>query len=132
MTATPSNQEIILIHPKITLFAFQICKELTQEKPADAEEIWSNLAEVGNLLTIKPLQKLPQLIGDNASSSSSCPILARDKKIQPLLSNEKGGIATFDNPPSDELPGFKGGIYPVRVNDTYCVDLTIRCKLTNA
>lgn len=124
MTATPSNQEIILISPKITLLAFHLCKELTQEKPADAEEIWSNLAEVGKLLGIKPLQELPQLIADNASSLSNPPLLARDEKIpRLLLPNED-----LENAPRDGLLALKGEIHPFRLSDTYCVDLTISPK----
>ncbi len=43
MTLIHNQQEIILVKPKITLFAFQLRQELTQETPVDAEEIWSNL-----------------------------------------------------------------------------------------
>ena len=97
--------------------------------PADAEKIWFNLAKVGKLLGIEALQKLPQLIADNASLLSSHSVLAREEVIQELLAKEKEHIAPFDNPGTKELlDGFKGGIYPVRLNDTYCVDLTIRCK----
>ena len=66
MTLIHNKQQIILVKPKITLFAFQLCKELTQETPADAEDIWSNLAEVGKLLKIEELQELPTLIAQNA------------------------------------------------------------------
>ena len=126
MTLIHNQQEIILVKPKITLFAFQLCKELTQEIPADAEDIWSNLAEVGESLKIKELQNLEASIADNASLLNNQAILARDEQIQKLLPKEKDGVIRLDYPSTEELPGFTGGIYPVRLHDTYCVDLTIR------
>ncbi len=125
MTLIHNKQQIILVKPKITLFAFQLCKELTQETPADAEDIWSNLAEVGKLLEIKELQELPTLIAKNAPPLNNQTTLARNEEIQELLPKEPV-IKLDDYPSTEELPGFTGGIYPVRLNDTYCVDLTIR------
>ena len=124
MTPIHNQPEIILVKPKITLFAFQLRKELTQETSADAEEIWSNLAKVGESLKIKELQELPTLIAKNASLLNNQSILARDEKIEELL--PKKPVIPLDYPSREQLPGFTGGIYPVRLHDTYCVDLTIR------
>ena len=124
MTLIHNQQEIILVKPKITLFAFQLRQELTQETPVDAEEIWSNLAQVGELLKIKELQNLEASIADNAPLLNNQTTLARDEKIQELLPKDR--VISLDYSSTEELPSFTGGIYPVRLHDIYCVDLTIR------
>ncbi|MDJ0535452.1 MAG: hypothetical protein QNJ70_23695 [Xenococcaceae cyanobacterium MO_207.B15] len=129
MTLIHNQQEIILVKPKITLFAFQLRKELTQEAPTDAEEIWSNLSEVGKLLKIEELQELPTLIAKNAPLLNNQTTLARNEEIQELLPKEP--VIKLDYPATSELPGFTGGIYPVRLHDTYCVDLTLRYQEDN-
>ncbi len=129
MTSIDNQQEIILVKPRITLFAFQLRQELTQETSADAEEIWSNLAQVGELLKIKELQKLPELITANASLLNNQTTLVGNEKIQELLPTES--VMKLDYPATEELPGFTGGIYPVRLHDTYCVDLTLRYQEDN-
>ena len=111
MTLIHNQQQIILVKPKITLFAFHLCKELTQETPKDAEEIWSNLAKVGESLKIEELQELPTLIAKNAPLLNDRAILGRDEKIQELLPKEP--VIKLDYPATEELPGFTGGIYPV-------------------
>ncbi len=117
MTLIHNQQEIILVKPKITLFAFQLRKELTQETPTDAEDIWCNLAQVGELLKIRELQKLPELIADNASVLNDPTTLVGNEKIQELLPTES--VIKLDYPATEELPGFTGGIYPVRLYDSY-------------
>ena len=129
MNLIDNQQEIILVKPKITLFAFQLRKELTQETPGDAEDIWYNLAQVGELLKIRELQKLPELIADNASVLNTPTTLVGNETIQELLPTEP--VIKLDYPATSELPGFTGGIYPVRLHDIYCVDLTLSYQEDN-
>ncbi|MEM7590133.1 MAG: hypothetical protein AAF383_01185 [Cyanobacteria bacterium P01_A01_bin.83] len=121
----------ILVNPKLTLIAFHLCKELTQEKAVDGELIWSNLAGVGSHLGIPKLQQLPQLIEQGQALNSDRPtenresdrsLFAQQEKIEPLLLNE---ILSFNHPATESLPAIEGGIYPIRIHDTYAVDLTI-------
>lgn len=122
MTSTHHQQEIFLDKPKVSLFAFHLCRELTQDTSSDAEEIWSNLAEVGKQLKIEELQKLPEKITESASRLEDKSILAGDADRQDLLAE---GSIELDYPAMDDLLGFTGGIYPVRLHDTYFIDLTI-------
>ncbi|MEL7420250.1 MAG: hypothetical protein AAGK10_17010 [Cyanobacteria bacterium J06555_3] len=121
----------ILVNPKLTLIAFQLCKELTQEKAVDAESIWSNLAGVSSHLNIPELQQLPQLIqqGQTLNSDrttenidSDRPLFTQQEKIETLLPDS---IIGFAHPATASLPAIEGGVYPIRIHDTYAVDLTI-------
>ena len=121
----------ILVNPKLTLIAFHLCKELTQEKAGDAKSIWLNLAGVSSQLNIPELQQLPQLIqqsqthqSDRATENldSDRPLFAQQERIEKLLPSE---VLEFEHPATESLPAIKGSIYPIRIHDTYAVDVTI-------
>ncbi len=124
MTATNVTPEDILVQPKLVLLAFHLCRELTQEKTADAESIWSNLAGVGSLLNIPQLEQLPQLI-ETTQENKSENNFSLQEKITELLPNS---VLTFESSATDSLPSLQGGIYPVRMQDTYAADITINCN----
>ena len=121
MTLTHHQPGIVFVKPKISLFAFHLCRELTQKNPDDAEKIWSNLAELGKRLNIEELEKLPDKIKENASQLNDKAILAKYAERQDLLPE----VIRLNYSSQDGLPGFKGGIYPAILHDTYFVDLSI-------
>ena len=116
ITVPTRKRKTILIRPKITLFAFQLCKELTKDKFKNAKDIWVNLSEVGKLLNFDLLQELPQLMLNNDSLSSNRLILARDERIPKLLVE-----GAFDQ----GLIAPKGNIHIFRLSDTHFIDVTI-------
>lgn len=124
MTAINVTPEDILVQPRLVLLAFHLCRELTQDKTADAESIWSNLAGVGSLLNIPQLEQLPQLI-ETSQEDKSENNFSLQEKITELLPNS---VLTFESPATDSLPSLQGGIYPVRMHDTYVTDITINCN----
>lgn len=120
-----------LVNPKLTLIAFHLCKELTQEKAVDGELIWSNLAGVSSYLGIHELQQLPQLIQQGQALNrdrtiedleSDRSLFTQKEKIEELLPSK---VLNFEHPATENLPAIEGGIYPTRIHDTYAVDLTI-------
>jgi hypothetical protein len=112
----------ILVKPKLVLLVFHLCRELTQENLADAESIWSKLAGVGSLLNIPQLEQLPQLIAASQENQRDYNSFSLQEKIVELLPNP---VLNFAHPATDTLPPLQGGIYPIRMHDTYGVDLTI-------
>lgn len=65
---------VFLENPKLTLFAFHVCQELTENVTADAQEIWQHLAEIGTRLDIPPLADLPnklQILNQNTQAKQS-------------------------------------------------------------
>lgn len=104
MNTTPED---ILVNPKLTLIAFHLCQELTQEKTADAESIWSRLAKISSYIKIPELQQLPQLIQQSqAIDSDRCfrclqsdrYLFSQPEKIEPLLFEP---VFSFAHPASD-------------------------------
>lgn len=133
MTANTSTRDI-LVNPKLILLAFHLCQELTEEKTVDAESIWSRIAKISSHLKIPELQQLPQLIQQSQTTkvdrsednrNSDCSLFSLQGKIESLLSDP---ILNFAHPASENLPAIEGGIYPIKVYDTYVADLTISYK----
>ena len=124
MVLTNQDPNTVLVNPKLILFAFHLCRELTQDKTPDSEDIWLRCAEVGRFLHIPEIESLPQSIPSNQSqSTNNFPLSTLQEKFIDLLSEKR--LIKFCHPPTDKLPHRRGGIYPFRLHDTNVVDLTI-------
>lgn len=124
MTITNPNLDTVLVNPRLSLFAFHFCKELTQDETLDSKDIWLRCAEVGKLLHIPEVELLPQLISSNGSQpENGFPLSTLLEKFTELLPQQH--LINFCNLATDKLPNRQGGIYPFRLHDTNTVDFTI-------
>ncbi|MBO3457350.1 hypothetical protein G7B40_005225 [Aetokthonos hydrillicola Thurmond2011] len=114
-------------NPSLTLYAFHLCHSLSESSEQvskDAPRLWEQLAKLGELLNIEPLKSLKSTIEQEAV----------EKKFQnqhfnlplELLGNQR--TLKFQVPVEPNTPQVSGAIYPIRIHDTYAVDLTLRYK----
>jgi len=120
-----NNPELIgkLANPKLTLFAFHLCKNLAKgdKQPVDnSDHLWQKCATLGHLLQTNPqLDSLPENLSNSNSENS--------QQIDYLELYESDGarfvsFTTVSQP--DKLP-LEGGIYPLQLHDTYALDFTL-------
>ncbi|NET83795.1 MAG: hypothetical protein F6J94_18275 [Moorea sp. SIO1F2] len=103
-----------LKNPSVTLYAFHLCQDLSQEleqlRP-DADQLWQHCANLSEPLGIPELKSLPE-------------------KIPSPLSQTGNTTLTYTAPL--QLPGspLTVQVYPVKIHDTYALDLTLSCQNT--
>ncbi|NEQ61207.1 MAG: hypothetical protein F6K53_28825 [Moorea sp. SIO4A1] len=122
-----SDTALRLKNPSVTLYAFHLCQDLSQEleqlRP-DADQLWQHCANLSQPLGIPDLKSLPEKI---KSSPSQTAIASRYVELLP-------GNATLTYTAALQLAGspLTVQVYPVKIHDTYALDLTLSCQNTVA
>ena len=112
-----------LANPKLTLFAFHLCKNLAKgdKQPVDnSDHLWQKCAALGHLLQTNPqLDSLPEKLNNrNSQNSQQIDYL----ELYQSDSDRFVSFTTVSQP--DKLP-LTGGIYPLQLHDTYALDFTL-------
>jgi len=112
-----------LANPKLTLFAFHLCKNLAKgdKQPVDSSDhLWQKCAALGHLLQTNPqLDSLPEKL-NNRNSQNSQP-----SDYLELYESDGDRFVSFTTVSQpDKLP-LTGGIYPLQLHDTYALDFTL-------
>ncbi|MDJ0712871.1 MAG: hypothetical protein QNJ54_01465 [Prochloraceae cyanobacterium] len=107
-------------NPSVTLYAFHLCQDLTQEPEQlrpDAERLWQNCAALSELLAIPELKSFPEKL---QSQPTKIPITSRYIKLLP----DNGRLKYT---PLLQIEGYPLTIevYPLQIHDTYALDLTL-------
>lgn len=106
--------------PQLTLFAFHLLHEMTQDFQEAAKEavvLWRKCASLGQELGISQLETLPEML-KNADTS-----LASQQTYVELLQPQR--YLSFQADSSSKPPYLAGEVYPVQLHDTYALDLTL-------
>ena len=107
-------------NPSVTLYAFHLCQDLTQEPGQlrqDADQLWQNCANLSEPLAIPDLKSLPEKI---QSHPTQTPITNRYVQLLP-----GDGRLTYTPPLQIEGSALKVEVYPLQIHDTYALDLTL-------
>ncbi len=107
-------------NPSVTLYAFHLCQDLTQEPGKlrqDADQLWQNCANLSELLAIPELKSLSEKL---QSHPIQTPIT---KSYLNLLPGD--GRLTYTPPLQIEGSALTVEVYPLRIHDTYALDLTL-------
>lgn len=116
----PKKLEQKLKDPRLTLFAFHLQHDITQDfqKGAkDAAQLWLRCADLGEKLGIDQLKSLPKLL------KNSQPNLASQQPHLELLQPQR--VLTFQANPQSDNAYLAGEAYPVQLHDTYAPNLTL-------
>ncbi|GAA6614689.1 hypothetical protein [Scytonema sp. NUACC26] len=137
------NSSVQICNPSLTLFAFHLRNSLSEgsEQVKDkANHLWEQCVELGEQLKINELESLKSKLAcyDEKTGiyNSALEEAALEKKYQDknsslpldLLRQENSPILKFRSPTLANIPQRSGEIYPLRIHDTYAVDLTFRYK----
>ncbi len=107
-------------NPSVTLYAFHLCQDLTQESGQlrqDADQLWQNCANLSEPLAIPDLKSLPEKL---KSQPTQIPITRRYIELLP-----DNGRLTYTPPLQIEGSALTVEVYPVQLHDTYALDLTL-------
>ena len=120
-----NNPELIgkLANPKLTLFAFHLCKNLAkgEKQPVDnSDHLWQKCAALGHLLQTNPqFDSLPEKLSNRNSQNS------QQSDYLELYQSDGDKFVSFKTVSQpDQLP-LEGGIYPLQLHDTYALDFTL-------
>ncbi|NEP34266.1 hypothetical protein [Moorena sp. SIO3B2] len=122
-----TNTALRLKNPSVTLYAFHLCQDLSQEleqlRP-DADQLWQHCANLSQPLGIPDLKSLPEKIPSPLSQTA---IASRYVELLP-------GNAPLTYTAPLQLAGspLTVQVYPVKIHDTYALDLTLSCQNTVA
>ncbi|NEO66216.1 MAG: hypothetical protein F6J98_39880, partial [Moorea sp. SIO4G2] len=107
-------------NPSVTLYAFHLCQDLSQElgqlRP-DADQLWQHCANLSEPFGIPELKSLPEKL---QSPPTQTPITNRYIKLLP-----DNGRLTYTPPLQIEGSALTVEVYPVKIHDTYALDLTL-------
>ncbi|NEQ86520.1 MAG: hypothetical protein F6K26_42590 [Moorea sp. SIO2I5] len=111
-------------NPSVTLYAFHLCQDLSQEPEQlrqDADQLWQHCAKLSQPLAIPDLESLPEKIlsppSQTAIASRYIELLDDDDKTYTAPLQLAGSPLTVQ-------------VYPVKIHDTYALDLTLSCQNT--
>jgi hypothetical protein len=107
-------------NPSVTLYAFHLCQDLTQEPGQlrqDANQLWHNCANLSKPLAIPDLKSLPEKL---QSQPTQAPIISDYVKLLP-----GNGRLKYAPPLQIKGTGLTVEVYPVQIHDTYALDLTL-------
>ncbi|NES43409.1 hypothetical protein [Moorena sp. SIO2C4] len=107
-------------NPSVTLYAFHLCQDLSQEPGKfrqDADQLWQHCANLSEPLAIPELKSLPEKI---QSFPSQTAIASRYIELLP-----DHGRLIYTPPLQIEGSGLTVEVYPVKIHDTYALDLTL-------
>ncbi|NEO24209.1 hypothetical protein, partial [Moorena sp. SIO4A5] len=121
-----SDTALRLKNPSVTLYGFHLCQDLSQEPEQlrpDADQLWQHCAKLSEPLAIPDLESLPEKI---LSPSSQTAIASR--YIELLDDDDK----TYTAPLQLAGSPLTVQVDPVKIHDTYALDLTLSCQNTVA
>ncbi len=107
-------------NPSVTLYAFHLCQDLTQEPGQlrqDADRLWQNCANLSEPLAIPDLKSLPEKL---QSHPTQIPITSRYIELLP-----DNGRLKYSPPLQIEGSALTVEVYPLQIHDTYALDLTL-------
>ncbi len=120
-----NNPELIgkLANPKLTLFAFHLCKNLAKgdKQPVDnSDHLWQKCAALGHLLQTNPqFDSFPEKLNNRNSENS------QQSDYLELYQSDGDKFVSFTTVSQpDKLP-LTGTIYPLQLHDTYALDFTL-------
>ncbi|NEO70594.1 hypothetical protein [Moorena sp. SIO3H5] len=112
-----------ITNPSVTLYAFHLCQDLSQEPEQlrqDADQLWQHCAKLSEPLAIPDLESLPQKI---LSPPSQTAIASRYVELLPAPLTYTAPLQVAGSPLTVQ-------VYPVKIHDTYAIDLTLSCQNT--
>ncbi|NEP53333.1 MAG: hypothetical protein F6K65_32850 [Moorea sp. SIO3C2] len=116
-----------LKNPSVTLYAFHLCQDLSQELEQlreDADQLWQHCAQLSQPLAIPDLESLPEKIPSPLSQTA---IASHYLELLP-----GNGFLTYTAPLQLAGSPLTVQVYPVKIHDTYALDLTLSCQNTVA
>jgi hypothetical protein len=112
-------------NPKLTLFAFHLRNNFTQEEPVeDADFLWEQCHKLGEYLNIPELQSLGDRLYKENDKIGVNPYHPKSDYLE-LLQSERWLKFPDDIPDGSQLQ-LKGEVYPLQIHDSYAVDITLR------
>ncbi|NEP28318.1 MAG: hypothetical protein F6K49_42565, partial [Moorea sp. SIO3I6] len=114
-----------LKNPSVTLYAFHLCQDLSQELEQlreDADQLWQHCANLSQPLGIPELKSLPEKI---PSPPSQTAIASHYLELVP-----GNAPLTYTAPVQLAGSALIVQVYPVKIHDTYALDLTLSCQNT--
>jgi hypothetical protein len=113
-----------LANPKLTLFAFHLCKNLAKgdKQLADnSDHLWQKCVALGHLLQTNPqFDSLPEHLSNRNSQNNP------QSDYLELYQSDGDKFVSFKTVSQpDKLP-LTGEIYPLQLHDTYALDFTLR------
>lgn len=113
-------------NPKLTLFAFHLRNNFTQEEPVeDADFLWEQCQQLGEHLNIPELQSLRDRLYKENDKIGVNPNHHKSDYLELLQSQEKKSL-DFSAIPNGSQLQLKGEVYPLQIHDSYAVDITLR------
>ncbi|WP_424102108.1 hypothetical protein [Moorena producens] len=107
-------------NPSVTLYAFHLCQDLSQELGQlrqDAEQLWQHCAKLSEPFGIPDLKSFPEKLQSYPSQTA---IASRYLELLP-----DNGRLTYTPPLQIEGSALTVEVYPVKIHDTYALDLTL-------
>ncbi|NEQ63776.1 MAG: hypothetical protein F6K53_43370, partial [Moorea sp. SIO4A1] len=122
-----TDSALRLKNPSVTLYAFHLCQDLSQEleklRP-DADQLWQHCANLSQPLGIPDLKSLPEKIpsppSQKAITSHYVDLLPGNTPLKYTAALQLAGSPLTVH------------VYPVKIHDTYALDLTLFCQNTVA
>ena len=113
-----------LANPKLTLFAFHLCKNMAKgdKQLADnSDHLWQKCAALGYLLQTNPqLDSLPEKLSNSNSQNS------QQIDYLELYQSDGDRFVSFTTVSQPDKLSLEGEIYPLQLHDTYALDFTLR------
>ncbi len=103
-------------NPSVTLYAFHLCQELGQLRQ-DADQLWQHCAQLSEPFGIPELKSFPEKL---KSSRSQTAITSRYLELLP-----DNRCLTYTLPLHIPGSALTVKVYPVKIHDTYAVDITL-------
>ncbi|NEO73747.1 hypothetical protein [Moorena sp. SIO3H5] len=107
-------------NPSVTLYAFHLCQDLSQELGQlrqDADQLWQQCAQLSETFGIPELKSFPEKLKSYRSQTA---ITSRYLELLP-----DNGRLTYTPPLHIAGSGLKLDVYPVKIHDTYAIDITL-------
>lgn len=139
MNQTPLAQQVN--NPSLTLYAFHLRHSLTEgseQVRQGADCLWEQCVKLGKQLDIDLLKSLKSNLLCYDLQTGAYEFTLEEKALEEkyhdphsrlpleLLGNQR--ILKFQQIAQPDTPQLLGEIYPIRIHDTYAIDLTLRYK----
>jgi hypothetical protein len=110
--------------PKLTLFAFHLRNNFTQEEPVeDADFLWEQCHKLGEHLNIPELQSLRDRLSKENDQIGVNPNHHKSDYLE--LLPERCLRFPDDIPDGSQSQQLRGEVYPLQIHDSYAVDITL-------
>jgi hypothetical protein len=117
-------------NPKLTLYAFHLRNNLAQEEDEpvnNANHLWEQCQRLGQKLHVPRLESLIERLQD---SSGKIGVTSSQENFYQELLNPNN-ILNFSAIPDGSTLQLKGEVYPLQIDNTYAVDITLRYPYPN-